>query len=277
MWKALAAAWHYLRSRSSFYCVTITLHSSIWLSAQYTGTSTWVDELASSHPCSTSSQAGLSPILHPGPGIAPTIPLASRPSVNTPPHSPHSPGLPVPPKCRPSPAPMESPYPQLMPMPQMPSGAQYQGNDSAGGLNLYISPAVQVTMPQPGNPWYPQPNTQPAWQYQYWNNPNEMAPVHAPPPPGQHLGVYTSEGGYSNLFSFPEVMRPSADYHDGYSMSQTPPLLEPQQLNLGPPSPLSPSRESPAPTLLQWGEYHVFIERTTPFACVCFCDIVPSN
>ncbi|KAF8490542.1 hypothetical protein F5888DRAFT_1740984, partial [Russula emetica] len=47
-----------------------------------------------------------------------------------------------------------------------------------------------------------------------------MTPVHAPPP-GQHLGVYSYEGGFDNSFSFLEAMQPSADYCDGYSMSQT--------------------------------------------------------
>ena len=211
-------------------------------------------------------QAGPYPSSHPSPGVAPAIPLASRPSANTPPLSPHSPGPPVPPKRGPSPAgyhgkppsphhlstsqpaPMESPYPHLMPMPQV-GGAPYQMDNSAGGFTSYTPPAVQITMPQPGgSPWYPQPNTQPAWPDQYWNNPNEMAPIHAPPPPppGQHLGVNSYEGGYNDSFSFPEAMRPSADYRDGYSTSQTPPILEPQQLNPGSPPPLSPSppRES---------------------------------
>jgi hypothetical protein len=219
-------------------------------------------------PPRPSSQTGLSPISHPSPGVAPAIPHASRPSANTPPHSPHSPhspyspGPPVPPKRGPSPAgyhphhlpanqpsSIESPYPHLMPMPQVLSGgAQYQ-NDSAGGLHPYTSPAVQLTMPQPGNSWNPQPNTQPAWPNQHWNGPNEMAPVHAPAPPRQHLGVYSYEGGYGDSLSFPEVMQPSANYRDDYPMSQTtPPILEPQQLNPGPPPPLppSPSRESPA-------------------------------
>ena len=224
-------------------------------------------------------QAGHYPISHPSPGVAPAIPLASRPSANTPPHSPHSPGPPVPPKRGPSPAgyhgkppaphhlspnqppSMESPYPHLMPMPQVLSGGQYQMNDSAGGLNSYPSPAAQLSMPQPGgNPWYPQPNTQPAWPNQYWNKPNEMSPVHAPPPPGQGLGVNSYEGGYDDSFSFPEVMRPSSDYRDGPSMPQTPPILDPQQLNPGPPPPLSPpSRESLAFTLLRRGDYRVSI------------------
>jgi hypothetical protein len=212
-----------------------------------------------------SPQAGVYPISHPSPGVAPAIPLASRPSANTPPHSPHSPGPPVPPKRGPSPAgylgkppslphhlstnqpaPIESPYPHLMPMPQVFSGAQHQMNDSAGGPNSYTSPAVHVTMPDPGNPWYPQPNTRPAWPNQYWNNPNEMPPVHAPPPPGQHLGVSSYDGGYGDSFSFPEARQPSADHRHGddYSMPQTPPILAPQQLNPGLPPPLSPSRES---------------------------------
>ena len=219
-------------------------------------------------PPRPSSQTGLSPISHPSPGVAPAIPLASRPPANTPPHSPHSPGLPVPPQRGPSPAGyhgtppsphhlsanQESPYPHLMPMPQVLSGAQYQRNDSVGGPNPY-TPPVQVTMPEPGSPWNPQPNTPPAWPNQYWNNPNELAPVHAPPPPSQHIGTYSYGGGYDNSVSFPEVMRPSANYRDGYSMPQTPPILEPQQLNPGPPPPLapSPSRESPS-----GGGYSVF-------------------
>ncbi|KAF8499017.1 hypothetical protein F5888DRAFT_1686884 [Russula emetica] len=212
-------------------------------------------------PPRPSSQVGLSPMSHPSPGAAPAIPLASRPSANTPPHSPHSPGPPVPPKRGPSPAgyhgqppslphhlsanqpaPMESsPYPHLMPMPQMPSGAQYQMNNSGGGLNSYTSP---FTMPQPGNP-------------SLGIFPNELAPVHAPPP-GQHPGVYSYEGGYDNSFSFPEAPRPSADYRDGYSTSHTPPFLEPQQLNPGLPPPLSPSRESPTSTLPRRGGSRVF-------------------
>jgi hypothetical protein len=223
-------------------------------------------------PPRPSSQAGLSPISRPSPGVAPAIPLASRPSVNAPSHSPHTPGPPVPPKRGPSPgyhghdkppssphhfstnqqAPMESPYPHLMPMPQILSGSQYQMNDSVGGPNSY---APQITMPQPGNTWYPQPNTQPAWTNQYWNNPNEMTPIHAPPSPGQHLGVYGHEGGYGDSFSFPEARRSSADYHDSNSMSHTPPILDPQQLNPVSPPPQFPLRESPASTLLRRGEY----------------------
>jgi hypothetical protein len=154
---------------------------------------------------------------------------------------------------------MESPYPHLMPMPQILSGAQYPMNDPVGGPNSYAP--LQVTMPQPGNPWYPQPNTQPAWPNQYYNSSNEMAPVHAPPPPGQHLGVYGFDGGYDDSLSFPGAMRPSADYRDGYSTSHTPPMLEPQQLNpvSPPPPPHFPSRESPATTLLLRSEYRVSI------------------
>ena len=226
-------------------------------------------------PPRLSPQVGLSAMSHPS--VAPAIPFASRPAVNTPPHSPHSPGPPVPPKRGPSPAgyhgkppssphhlpanqpaPMESPYPYLMPMPQVLSGAQYQMNDTIGGPNSYAP--SQVTMPQPGNSWYPQPNTQPAWPNQYWNNPNEMAPaVRAPPPPGQHLGVYSFDGGYDDSFSFPEATRPSASYRDGYSTSQPPPMLDPQQHNPVSPPPHFPSRESPASTLLRRGEYRVCI------------------
>ncbi len=211
-----------------------------------------------------SFQAGLSPIRHPSPGVAPAIPLASRPTANSPPHSPHSPGPPpVPPKRGPSPAahhgkapssphhlsadhpaPMGSAFPHHMPMPQILSGAQYHMDDSVGGSSSYASPAAQVPMPPPETPWYSQPNTQPGWANQYLNNPNEMAPIHAPPPPpGQHLGAYGYEGGYNDSFSFP--IRPSANY--GYS--QTPPILEPQQLNPGPPPPVSPSRESLPPCI----------------------------
>ena len=235
-----------------------------------------------------SSQTGLYPNSHPSPLVAPAIPLASRPSVNTPPHSPHSPGPPVPPKRGPSPAgyhgkppssphqlsanqpaPMESPYPHLMPMPQVLGGAQYQMDNSAGGFSSYTPPAGQMTMPQPGgSPWYPQPNTQPAWPNQYWNNPNEMAPMHAPPPPGQHLGVNSYEGGYDESFSFPEAMRPSTDYRDGYSMSQTPPILEPQQLNPGLPPP--PSRESPP--LPRSG-----VEANTLYLYIDWCDRDPNR
>ena len=190
------------------------------------------------------SQATHSPISHPG--VAPAIPVASRPSANTPPHSPHSPGPPVPPKRGPSPlgyhgkppssshhlpgnqpAPIESPYPHQMPMPQMPqvlSGAQYQVNDSVGGPNPY---AHQVTIPQPGDTWYPQPNTQPSW-------PN--APVLPARPPGQHLGVYGYDGGYDDPISFPE---PTASH----STSLTTPILEPQQVN-----PVSPPVRFPTPT-----------------------------
>lgn len=209
-------------------------------------------------PRPTGSEIGHSPISYPG--VAPAIPIASRPSANAPPRSPHSPG-PGPPKRGPSPtgyhgkppssphhlpasepAPMESPYPHLMPMPQVLSGSQYPVNDSVGGPNPY-APA-QVTMPQPGSHWHPQPNTQPAWPNQYWNNPNEMAPVHGPPPlPGQHLGVYGFDGGYDDSISFPEARGPSADYRDGYSTSHTPPMLEPQQLNTVSPPPHFPPRE----------------------------------
>ena len=195
-------------------------------------------------PPRPSSQAGLSP----GPGVAPAIPLASRPSASPPPLSPHSPGLPA--GYQPSslhhlsanqPAPRD--YPHHMPMPQILSGAHYQIDGSVGGPNSYTSPAAQVTIPQPGNPWYPQTNTRPSLPNQYWNNPNEMAPAH-PPPSGQHLGVYSYEGGYDNSFTFPEATR-SSNYRDDYSMPQTPPILEPQRLNPGPPS-LTPLRKSPA-------------------------------
>ena len=195
-------------------------------------------------PPRPSFQAGLSP----GSGVAPAIPLASRPSASPPPHSPHSPGLSA--GYHPSslyhlsanqPAPMD--YPHHMPMPQILSGAQYQMDGSVGGPNSYTSSAAQVTIPQPGNPWYPQTSTRPALPNRYWNDPNEMAPV-LPPPPGQHLGVYNYEGGYDDSFSFPEATR-SSNYRDDHSMPQTPPILEPQRLNPGPPTSHSPLRKSP--------------------------------
>jgi hypothetical protein len=125
-----------------------------------------------------------------------------------------------------------------MPMPQVPT--PYQTGDSEGP-SAFTSPASQLSMPQPGSPWYPPPNTQPAWPNQYWNNPNPMAPIHAPP--GQPPSPFAYQSGYNDPLSFPETTRP-ANY--GYSMPQTPPILEPQQLNPGPPPP-PPSRESPLP------------------------------
>jgi hypothetical protein len=122
-----------------------------------------------------------------------------------------------------------------MPMPQAPT--QYQLDDSEAS-SAFTSPASQLSMPQPGGPWYPPPNTQPAWSNQFWNNP---APTHAPP--GQPPGPFGYQSGYNDPLSFPETLRP-ANY--GYSMPQTPPILEPQQLSPGPPPP-PPSRESLLP------------------------------
>ena len=182
-------------------------------------------------------QVGLSPTSPHSPG-PPPISHASRPT-GTPPHSPASP------KRGPSPAhqaksstspyhlpasqsaPMES-YSHHMPMPQVPM--RYQPEDS--GPSSFAPTAAPFTMPQPGGPWYPPQNTQPAWPTQSWNNPNLMAP------PGQPPGPYGYQSGYNNDFS--EAMR--ANY--GYSVPQAAPLLEPQQYNPGPPPPIPPARES---------------------------------
>jgi hypothetical protein len=214
-------------------------------------------------PPRPSSQADLLPIRHPGPGVAPAIPLASRPSPNSPPRSLHSPGPPGPPKRGPSPvvhhgepsssphrlsanqpAPMDSPYPHQMPMPQLLSGTHYPMDD-VGGPNSYTSPPIP--MPQPEGPWYSQPNSQPGWPDEHWNNPYETAPIRHAPPPGQNPGAYGYEGGYNDSLSFPGAMppRPQSNYNN--ATPQTSPFLEPQQLNPGPPPPLSPSRESPFP------------------------------
>ena len=189
-------------------------------------------------------QAGLSPTSPHSPGGPPPISHASRPTA-TPPHSPAprgpSPGAqygegPAPPHhlSASHPAPMESSYSHHMPMPLPPT--RYQPDESMGP-SPFTPPAAQLPMPQPGSPWYPPPNTQPAWPNQYWNNPSPMAP------PGQPPGPYGYQSGYNDPSPFSEAMR--ANY--GYSTPQTAPLLEPQQLNPGPPPPLPPSRESSLP------------------------------
>jgi hypothetical protein len=189
-------------------------------------------------------QAGLSPTSSHSTGLPPPISHASRLSA-TPPQSPASPirgPFPAAHQAKSSdspyhfsarqPAPMES-YPDNMPMPQV--SMRYQPEDS--GPSSCTAPAVQLTMPQPGDSWYSPQNTQPAWSTQYWNNSNPMAPFGQPP------GPYGYQSGYNDPTSFSEAMR--ANY--GYSMPQTAPLLEPQQYNPGPLPPLPPARESLLP------------------------------
>lgn len=204
-------------------------------------------------PPRPNSQADPSPTSPHNPGAPPPISLASRPS-GTPPHSPArpnrgpSPGAhhgqaPTPPHhlSANQPPPLESSYPHLMPMPQVPT--RYQPDDTVGP-NPFTSPA-QLSMPQPGNPWYPPPPIQPAWSNQYWNNPSPTAPIHAPP--GQPPGSYGYQSGYNDSVSFRQVEDMRASY--SYPTPQTAPLLEPQQLHPGPPPPLNSSRESPLYTL----------------------------
>lgn len=216
-------------------------------------------------PPRPNSQPGRSPTQQFTSGVAPAVPLASRPSVHsataTPPRSPvslehrpsttshHGQAHPSPHHLSATPpGPVEpAPYPHHMPSPQSPTWQQH--HDSAVASS-YPPPAVPPPMssypplPQPGNLWYPSPDTQPAWPQQGWNYPNPMAP--APPhlPTfGQPLGPYGyPNAGYGEPHAFAEPARP-VDYP--FAMPQGAPILEPQQINPGPPPPLH-SRESPA-------------------------------
>jgi hypothetical protein len=194
---------------------------------------------------SPSSQHGL--------GIAPPpVPLSSRPTsvVNSAHQTPVAP-KPIPsltarhsPTASPQPAPMQSLYPgQHMSAPQAPS--QYQQHDSTSPSS-YNRPTFQFPMPnfsplpQPESPWS-QSTTQPAWPHQDWDHTQPSPPAHFPVPPGQSPYGYSS--GYNQPIAFPEVMRTAGSSDYSFPMPQAGPMLEPQQLNPGPP-PLLPPRES---------------------------------
>ena len=211
-------------------------------------------------PPRPSSQQGPSPT-PPAPGIAPAVRLSSRPSV----HSPTPPRSPVSHESGPSttthhgqphhrdpsphhlsttqPAPVQSSYPPYMPLPHSPTWDQ--DNDPTS-TSEYAPPTAQPSMlnypslPDPGAAWYPTPDTQPSWSQQDWNYPNPMAPTHFPAP-SQHMSPYGYPSGYGDAQAFPDPSQP-VDYP--YSMPGVPAILEPQQLNPGPPPPL-PSRELP--------------------------------
>jgi len=199
-------------------------------------------------------------------GVAPAVPLASRPSFSsttaTPPRSPvslehrpsttsqHGQAHPSPhhlSATQPGPVDSGPSYPHHMPSPQSPAWHQ-QHHDSAVASS-YTPPTVPPPMsnypslPQPGNMWYPSPDTQPAWPPQGGNYPNPMVPTGFAAP-GQPLGPGPygyPNAGYGEPYAFPDPARP-VDYP--FAMPQAAPILDPRQLNPGPPPPL-PSRESP--------------------------------
>ena len=193
-------------------------------------------------------QPGRLPSLKLGPGIAPAIPLNSRPTTlpDTPSH-PHPPALP---NHRPLTAPssphrlspnraaprqMQSSYPgQYTLDPQPPP--RHQMHDSPGPSS-FSPPTVPPLVPnvpprpQPGSPWHPPPpGTHPAWSNQDWNYPNTMPMPMPPTPPAQ--------------FPTPGSQPPNSyDPPDGYgypTMPHTPPISGPQRFSPGLPSPAPP-------------------------------------
>jgi hypothetical protein len=210
-------------------------------------------------PPRPNSQSSRSPTPQITSGVAPAIPLASRPSVATTATPPPS-RSPIPleygpstmshhGKANPSPhhlsatklSPVEPSYPHHMPSPN--SSTWHQHHDSPAA-SPYAPPTVPPPMssypplPQPGNSWYPSPDTQPAWPQQGWNDPNSMGSTHFPTP-GQPQSPYGYPSAGYGAFS-----DPARPVNYPLSMPQAPPILEPQQLNPGPPPPLH-SRESP--------------------------------
>jgi hypothetical protein len=145
-------------------------------------------------------------------------------------------------------APMLSSYPgQHSQVQRPPSGHGHghgpQRHDS--GSSSFIAPTIQLPMPnipsipQPGDAWSPSLSAQPAWSHQEWKRPGPMPPAQFPTP-GPVPSSYDYQSPYNEPYSFPEVMRP-ADY--GFPALHSPAILEPQQLNPGPPPPIH-ARES---------------------------------
>ena len=227
-------------------------------------------------PPRPSSQPPGPPATPPASGIAPAVKLSSRPSVRspTPPRSPvsHESGPPStftttthhagqPRRPSPSPhhhlsattqppalAPVQSSYPPYMPSPHSPTSWN-QDNGPASNTSAYAPPPSMSnysSLPEPGAPWYPTPDAQPSWPQQGgWNYPNPMAPAQFPTP-SQPMSPYGYPGGYGDPQAFPDSSRP-VDYP--YStMPEVPAILEPQQLNPGPPPPPH-SREFVAPLI----------------------------
>ena len=211
-------------------------------------------------PPRPNSQSGHSHTPPYGPGFPPAIPLSSRPSVPSaaPPRSPDSfERRPSPTtyhgQAHPSPhhfsatqpAPMQSSYPNHMPLAQSSMWPQYHDptgpSQYASGSPTVHSPMSNYSqLPQPGGPWYPPPGSQPPWPQQGWNYPNPMDPTYYPPP-GPPLSPYGYPSGYNEPHTVPDHARP-INYPP--TMSQTPPILEPQQLNPGPPPPIHPREYS---------------------------------
>ena len=217
-------------------------------------------------PPRLNSRPGPSPTL-PSLGVAPPPPikLSSRPSLHspTPPRSPISHesgpsttthhGQPHPPPhhlTATQPAPVQSSYPPYMPFPHSPtSWNQDKGPTSP---SEYVPPTAQPSMsnyhslPEPGAPWYPTPDTQPSWPRQDWNFPNPMGPTHFPAPSQPvSASAYGYPSGYSDPHAFPDSSHRPVDYpYSGSMQPEVPSILEPQQLNPGPPPPPR-SRELP--------------------------------
>ena len=134
---------------------------------------------------------------------------------------------------------------QHTPAPQ--PSSQYS-QDTFADSSSYTRPLVQLPtpnftpLPQPASSWVSQPSTPPGWPPQDWNYPSQpLPPSRFPVPPVQVPYGYPS--GYGDSISFPEAMRPVAPAEYGFTMPQATPILDPQQLNPGPPPPLQP-RES---------------------------------
>ncbi|KAH9964609.1 hypothetical protein BC827DRAFT_1265868 [Russula dissimulans] len=162
-----------------------------------------------------------------GPGPAPPIPLRSRPTV--PPRSP------VTLEHRPSQSGHHNtPHPLPLLPPQLPT--PYSLPDSTGPSSSTLQPPMTdyMQMPQPSNPWYPPPNSQPAWSPQGWTPPRHFPTPGQPMAPLGYPSVTQSE--YGDSFAFPGAIRPGPSEY-GYATPQSPAILEPYQYNPGPPPP----------------------------------------
>lgn len=208
------------------------------------------------------SYSGTSPTLQHSPSAAPPIPLSSRPT----PLAISAPQTPTALGSRPSPPTRQSPIPQLAPIQssypgQHMSASQYQQQGSTSP-SPYTQPVLPFPMPnlsplpQMGSTWSPQSTTQPAWPQQNWNYHEPSHPAPLPVPPGQASYDYDYSSGYNEPVAFPGGMHRvgSGDY--SFPMPQTAPILEPQQLDPGPPPP-SQSRESHSRA--SYGDYRTSI------------------
>ncbi|KAF8261524.1 hypothetical protein EI94DRAFT_1889880 [Lactarius quietus] len=220
------------------------------------------------------SPSGLSTPSRNDAGAAPPVPLSSRPtSIATSPGPSQSPSLG---EHGPSqsghhgqatssnlaasqPVPLRSSYPgQHAQVPQPPS---QHSQDTSVKSSSYTRPVVQLPtpsfapLPQPTSPWSSQPSAAPMWPPQDWNYSSQpLPPSRFPIPPTQTQYGYPSE--YGESIAFPEAMRPVGPVDYGHTMPQATPMLEPQQLNPGPPPPLQPreSRNRASP-----GDYYTSI------------------